>query len=863
MNLSRNLGALLVSGLVTANIIVSGLAGYSLYESRQQYELRARTLTQNVASALEQNVSASIQRVDLALRTVADELEHQLAGPGINERQMNDFLARHERRLPELEAFRIANADGLVILGKGVNKQEGISWADRDYFIHHRDHAEDNLHIRKPRMGRVAKQYIMNFSRRYSYPDGRFAGVISAPIAVEYFSRLLSRFDLSPRGTLILRDSDLGLIARFPSIPDQPAGQVGNAGVSSEFRQLAESGVSPATYHIANSPDGFERTLTFRRLEGVPILAIVGVASDDYLAGWRVELYKTIAWALGFLLFSALLGAFLLRLFAQSEKAQEQLHESEARLRAIIENEPQCIKIVDAQGQLRQMNPAGLRMIEADSFAQVAGQPVLDLIAPEYRAAFAEMHSSVIAGDIRQLEFEVLGLRGGRRFLETHAVPMMDHGAVVQLAVTRDITERKLADAELERYRDHLEELVEERTAALSVAKEVAEAASRAKSTFLANMSHELRTPMNAIMGMTDLAQRRASDAKQIDQLRKVTQASQHLLAVINDILDLSKIEAERLTLEKVDFQLGGVLENLKSLVSESAARKGLKLEIVIDDALARQTLRGDPLRLGQILINLTGNAMKFTAAGSVTVRAELTEDGSPSALLRFEIQDTGIGISVGDQPRLFSAFEQADGSTTRKYGGSGLGLAISKRLAQMMGGSIGVVSEPGAGSTFWFTARLEKTDRPPASFSALAASTAEERLRTQFSGVHVLLVEDEPINQEVSKGYLEEAGFRVDLAEDGQAAVEMAARTGYALILMDMQMPKLNGIEATQAIRAIAGYELTPILAMTANAFDEDRQRCLEAGMNDHIAKPVEPEQLFEMLLKWLLQSRAGRAAV
>ena len=408
-------------------------------------------------------------------------------------------------------------------------------------------------------------------------------------------------------------------------------------------------------------------------------------------------------------------------------------------------------------------------------------------------------------------------------------------------------------EAELNQHRHHLESLVEERTAALSIAKEAAETANRAKSSFLANMSHELRTPMNAIMGMTDLALRRASDAKQIDQLHKVNNASHHLLSVINNILDISKIEAERLTLEQIDFRLGGVLENLSSLLSQKASGKGLRLLIDIAPELANRSLCGDPLRLGQILLNLTGNALKFTTQGSVSIRVQISEERPADLLLRFDVSDTGIGISPEDQKRLFTAFEQANGSTTRQYGGTGLGLAICKRLAQMMGGSIGIESDPGVGSNFWFTVRLSKSTQPLAVSILPSTAAAETRIKQRYNGARVLLAEDEPINQEVSRGLLEEVGLVVDLAADGLVAVNMAKATNYALILMDMQMPLLDGVDACKAIRLCPGRENTPILAMTANAFEEDRQRCFEAGMNDHIAKPVDPDLLFETLFKWL----------
>jgi signal transduction histidine kinase/ActR/RegA family two-component response regulator len=428
---------------------------------------------------------------------------------------------------------------------------------------------------------------------------------------------------------------------------------------------------------------------------------------------------------------------------------------------------------------------------------------------------------------------------------------------VAGLFLTFLIRKRDIAVKELDSYRNHLESLVEQRTHELSYAKDAAESASRAKSTFLANMSHELRTPMNAIMGMTSIALRHADDPKLRDQLSKIDNASQHLLAVINDILDISKIEAGRITLEQNNFMLGEVLENLTSLVGHKAADKGLTLSIDVSPDIARQALRGDALRLSQIMLNLTANAVKFTDSGGITLRVIPIKESQVDVLLRVEVEDAGIGIPVEDQGRMFNAFEQADSSTTRRYGGTGLGLAISKRLAKLMGGEIGVESQPGTGSTFWFTALFGKATEAVAQTPTIEQGSAENLLRSQFAGTQLLLAEDEPVNQEVSRGLLEDAGLLVDVADDGAVALAMAKQKHYALILMDMQMPKLNGLNATRQIRALPGYEYTPILAMTANAFDEDRQTCLEAGMNDHIAKPVNPEVLFETLLKWLVEKR------
>jgi signal transduction histidine kinase/CheY-like chemotaxis protein len=395
--------------------------------------------------------------------------------------------------------------------------------------------------------------------------------------------------------------------------------------------------------------------------------------------------------------------------------------------------------------------------------------------------------------------------------------------------------------------------LLEQRTSELGKAKETAEAASRAKSTFLANMSHELRTPMNGILGMTALARRGTTDPRLCDHLEKIDLSAQRLLSLLNDILDISKIEAEHMRLEQVHFKLGEVLENLRSLIGHKADEKGLHLAFHLPGEVSLLALEGDPLRLGQILLNLAGNALKFTEAGEIGITARLLEESAEQVVLRWEVSDTGIGIAVEDQQRLFTAFEQADGSLTRKYGGTGLGLAISKRLVSLMGGEIGVDSEPGRGSTFWFTVRLGKSTELPPHPAAAAKHPAEAELTARHTGKRILLAEDEPINQEVSRGLLEDVGLLVDLAEDGVQAVELASRTPYALILMDMQMPNMNGLDATRAIRSASLNGATPILAMTANAFDDDRRACLAAGMNDHIAKPIVQERLFETLLAWL----------
>jgi len=457
------------------------------------------------------------------------------------------------------------------------------------------------------------------------------------------------------------------------------------------------------------------------------------------------------------------------------------------------------------------------------------------------------------------LELEMLSAKGHRKWVRTIGEPVVENGKVVWVhGAIQDITQRKLNNAELEHHRHHLEELVTSRTAdldlanqSLVLARDAAQAANLAKSAFLANMSHEIRTPMNAILGMVNLLRRGGPTPEQAERLDKIDIASEHLLQVINDILDLSKIEAGSFVLETVPLTIPGLLSNVVSITHSSAQAKRLKLEVKADSFPA--DLHGDPTRLQQAVLNYLSNAIKFTERGTVTLRAINLEETDKWVQVRFEVTDTGIGITPEALPRLFTAFEQADNSTTRKYGGTGLGLVITKRLAELMGGDAGVQSTPGVGSTFWFTACLQRREHLNIEAAPGAKGDAEALVRERFQGTHILIVDDEPINLELARYLLESAGLLVDTAEDGAEAIQRATAASYALVLMDMQMPKIDGLEATRQIRKLPNYQDTPILAMTANAFAEDRVRCLAAGMNDVLIKPVAPDRLFASLLTYL----------
>ena len=553
----------------------------------------------------------------------------------------------------------------------------------------------------------------------------------------------------------------------------------------------------------------------------------------------------------------------------ERRRAAQDLADAAELLQAIEDSVLDHMAVLDRDGRITAVNEAWRRFARDNGGADTplgsgdVGRNYLDACGSDATAReVAAGLRAVLDGRSAHFrhEYPCHG-PGAVRWFQLNATPLRTQrgGAVV---VHTDITELRRANDELDRHRHRLQDLVDAHTlrlqeanAELLLSRDRAEAANRTKTAFLANMSHEIRTPMNAIVGLAHLLRRDAHDPVQVERLRKVSEAAAHLLQVINDILDLSKIEAGKLELEDTDFSLSAVLAGARALVAERAQARGLELALASDGV--PDALRGDPTRLAQALLNLLSNAVKFTDRGRVDVSVtEIGRESTPAGdrlHLRFAVRDTGIGIAADKLGALFSAFTQADTSTTRRFGGTGLGLAITQRLAAQMGGEVGVTSTPGVGSEFWFSARVGLGAPAPARLPAPPAGDAETALRRRAVGRRVLLVEDNPVNQDVARELLRIAGLQVAVASDGAEALAAVAREPHDLVLMDMQMPVMDGLEATRRLRALPACRRLPVIAMTANAFGEDRAACLAAGMDDHIAKPVDPSQLYTVLLRWL----------
>jgi signal transduction histidine kinase/CheY-like chemotaxis protein len=912
-------------------VLVSGLlVGLALAYLRVQTLTAGQHTTAAFARIVEEQTTRTLQAVDQRLELTAQRLDRLPTGSAADAAAARTLLQEQLAGLPFLRALWIVDADGRVLHSSDSAAADTHSSAALPQDGHDTHPAGVRLPPRTasapPRLvlGTPAPDprggWLLHVSRPLE-PSGTTrpgsadtppgtprpgrGGRVVAALQPDYFDQLWHSADLGEGSSTALLRTDGTLLMRSPF----EAALMGRVLPGIELTDKLRAGQLAGSFDRLSLIDGVERSFAFRALSAQPDLVIVvGQSKVRMLAPWRSMAGLTLAiWGLAstaLLVLSSHLArawrklarenlsrAALLRDMRidmrERVRAQQELQRLNRALQVLSAcnlalaqagdeadyRDAVCRAIVDAGGYL--MSWIGLaeddprRSVRCMARAGAApGEPASQPVSwDETQASGQGLTGRAIRSATTQVQMAASDPQAPPGAI---ALPLVKaqrcFGALMIHAAQPDaFTAPEVALLE-ELARNLAQGIDALRTRSQ---RDAAEGANRAKSAFLANMSHEIRTPMNAIIGLNYLVRRSGVSTEQAHQLDKVDSACRHLLAIINDILDLSKIEAGRLELEHIPFALPAMLDSVYALVGQAARDKGLRLSLQARAGSLPAWLIGDPTRLRQALLNLAANAVKFTERGEVVIGAELLAQREDELLLRLSVQDSGIGIAPEHVERLFQTFGQADVSTTRQYGGTGLGLAITQRLARLMGGTVGLNSTLGTGSHFWFTVWLKRGPEPgPAAADAPPHPTdlhpdAEVLLRRRHAGAAILLAEDNDISREVAAEMLHGAGLRVDIARNGREALELAGAHAYALVLMDMQMPELGGLDATRALRALPGWQHTPIVALTANAFEADRRACAAVGMNDFVTKPVEVHTLYPLLLKWLAPHDAANGPV
>ena len=945
---------------VLAALGVLSITSLHLWRQYQQEEKRESERAALLARVLEDHATRTFEAAGLSLRVVSDFVSNGLDGAPESSAWLNEWLAETSRRTPFLRSLSLLDMDGRVIASSnpantghrldlartfegavsGAILQIGRAVVGRDL--------GGSRHSDAPE---VSRAYFIPVSRTFTIPAGREFLAIAA-VNPDFLSNYqeLAIEDASDRG--ILASYDGRFLAGTANLKLEPAADLRHLQAFAKGRLELEYGNYEAVAEGATWLEAFRVSRT------LPLVVLVGADHAGVVAAWLRDNRSALLLGVFLEVLIAVLGWFAVRAAAQRDRAQTALEEQLAYTRELFEGSPFPVFVKNRRGHIIEVNRAW-EQFRGQSRDAVIGRQVSKGLDPAARDCHLAADKEAMRGS-QPVRYEAMveAVDGTRREVIIHKAGIRrPDGRVVGLVGTFvDVTETREAERQIRRARD------------------AAEDAARVKGEFLANMSHEIRTPMNGVLGMTRLALETELSAEQRGYLETVQSSGRALLDIINDVLDFSKVEAGKLSLENVEFDLGAEVEAIIRLLAPQAAEKGVELLFAMDAGVPRLT-RGDPTRLRQVLINLMGNAVKFTDRGEVELHLALKAGDGQAAEVEFLVRDTGLGIPLHKQAVIFEGFSQADSSTTRRYGGTGLGLAISSRMVSMMGGRIELESRPGAGSVFRFRLRLPVRDGAGMQGARLAgrrvllveahekarthaaaqlrragaevqavAGIAEARLALEAAplphhlilvdvgvaehdphaaaaglarmaqggrvillipaggalgdaalgerhglahhlrkpfilsdlqrlmepavahaptivaaarGLEVLLAEDHPVNQTLMKALLRRMGHRVTLASTGREVLAALAKNAFDVVLMDLQMPDMGGIEATRHLRAneaAQGGSRIPVIALTAHAMDGDRQTCLAAGMDDYLSKPVDPDRLREALDRWTL---------